>query len=711
MPGERATEQRFLHSVGTRLALATALLVLLVAGAIYYALLRYERQSLLHAKRDAAVTVAALFSELLSAPVVFGDGQGIRESLGYMRSNNEIDEAAVFAITPDGQLGEALGTISLTNKPPRLRAPVAADVGKTQETHETLDISQWVRDPASQRVAAVVVRFSLARENLSFELLGRRMLQISTGLASLLTLLLLLLARVYIISPLRTVRGAVRDLSAGAPSHARRALPLQARDEIGDLARGFVSMADAIERREAAIATQNREMRLVLDSVGEGFLVLDAAGAIVGQHSAVLETWFGPVPHGRKLWDYLRAHDPEQAEWLELTWSNIGAPFMPLSLCLEQTPKAFVAGARHYAVEYRPLLDDDRALQTMVVVISDVSELRRREQAESEQRELVAVFTALIRDRTGFVSFCEDAKQLIKSIAQPSVEAESALLEQLHTIKGNAHLFRLREFAEACERLEAACASEQRAPSTADAGPLTEAFQKSVRPVELFVATDYANTVQLSTRDYAALVQALQAHETPAQLLARLSHATAEPADLVFARFSERLQVLARRLGKCPTRVLCDGHGVRFPRQTFAPLWSATVHVLRNIADHGLETAWEREQAHKPTQATVFITARTDETRLELSFRDDGRGIDWERVRARARAQGLAAETSAELVTALLGHGFSTLQEPTALSGRGVGLAALHSEVSALGGTLQLDSVPGHGTTLVIHLPVALVAA
>ncbi|MCQ6468347.1 HAMP domain-containing protein, partial [Vibrio parahaemolyticus] len=89
---------------------------------------------------------------------------------------------------------------------------------------------------------------------------------ISLGLAGVLTVALLMLARIYIISPLQSVHAAVRELSAGGHSApiARNRLPLAARDEVGDLARGFVSMAEALERREVAIADQNRQMRLVL---------------------------------------------------------------------------------------------------------------------------------------------------------------------------------------------------------------------------------------------------------------------------------------------------------------------------------------------------------------------------------------------------------------------------------------------------------------
>jgi two-component system chemotaxis sensor kinase CheA len=134
------------------------------------------------------------------------------------------------------------------------------------------------------------------------------------------------------------------------------------------------------------------------------------------------------------------------------------------------------------------------------------------------------------------------------------------------------------------------------------------------------------------------------------------------------------------------------------------------VHVLRNIADHGLETPWEREQCKKSPDASVILSASIEQSVLVISFRDDGRGIDWQTVRVRAEQRGLAFATRADLSAALLSQSFSTLLETSALSGRGVGLAALQHEVTSLGGTVQIDGELGRGTELTIALPASLVA-
>jgi two-component system chemotaxis sensor kinase CheA len=204
-------------------------------------------------------------------------------------------------------------------------------------------------------------------------------------------------------------------------------------------------------------------------------------------------------------------------------------------------------------------------------------------------------------------------------------------------------------------------------------------------------------------------VHALETGESSSEVLSRLTRASAEPAEIVFGRFADRLHVLARRLAKCPVRTVIEPGGVSFPRQRFEALWSATVHVLRNIADHALERAWEREQSGKPIEATVTFRAHIDNASLIIEFIDDGRGVDWEQVRKRAEQLGWPSATRADRVAALMGHGFSTAHTSSGLSGRGVGLSALRAEVEKLAGTLTLDSETGHGTTLTITLPASLV--
>jgi two-component system chemotaxis sensor kinase CheA len=137
------------------------------------------------------------------------------------------------------------------------------------------------------------------------------------------------------------------------------------------------------------------------------------------------------------------------------------------------------------------------------------------------------------------------------------------------------------------------------------------------------------------------------------------------------------------------------------------------VHLLRNAVDHGIEPAEVRAAAGKPAVGRLVLSAVRDRSAVVIKVSDDGKGIDRERVLARAKRDGLVDEskmdlTEDELLRLLARPGFSTAEKVTGLSGRGVGVDAVYTKVRALGGAMDIRSVPGQGTTVLIRLPLTL---
>jgi two-component system, chemotaxis family, sensor kinase CheA len=136
------------------------------------------------------------------------------------------------------------------------------------------------------------------------------------------------------------------------------------------------------------------------------------------------------------------------------------------------------------------------------------------------------------------------------------------------------------------------------------------------------------------------------------------------------------------------------------------------VHLLRNSADHGLETAEERISAGKPATGTIELAAEYAGAEVVITIRDDGRGLDAHRIRARAIDRGLISPTAelpdAELFKLIFEPGFSTAPAVTELSGRGVGMDVVKRTIAGLRGTIDLASEPGHGTTVRLRLPLTL---
>jgi two-component system chemotaxis sensor kinase CheA len=172
--------------------------------------------------------------------------------------------------------------------------------------------------------------------------------------------------------------------------------------------------------------------------------------------------------------------------------------------------------------------------------------------------------------------------------------------------------------------------------------------------------------------------------------------------------YAKRLLVdTSIKLGKAPTEVEIQCDDLRLPPGPWAPFWSVLSHVLNNAVDHGLETDAERLAAGKPVPGRIWLSTRVEAGDVVVEVRDDGRGIDWDRVRTLAVERGLPSQSQADLERALLSDGFSLKNQVTEISGRGVGLAAVRTVVTAMSGEIELESKLHEGATWRFRFPLS----
>ncbi len=184
------------------------------------------------------------------------------------------------------------------------------------------------------------------------------------------------------------------------------------------------------------------------------------------------------------------------------------------------------------------------------------------------------------------------------------------------------------------------------------------------------------------------------------------------PVWQVFDRFPRLVRDAARQLDK-DVNFVVEGKEIELDRSLLDEIGEPIVHLLRNAVGHGIESPDVREAAGKPRSGRLVLSAARDRAAVLIRVSDDGRGIDRARVLARGRALGLVEESTRELDDTMLFRliaqpGFSTADQISDLSGRGVGIDAVQAKARALGGSVELKSVSGEGTTITIRLPVTL---
>lgn len=182
-----------------------------------------------------------------------------------------------------------------------------------------------------------------------------------------------------------------------------------------------------------------------------------------------------------------------------------------------------------------------------------------------------------------------------------------------------------------------------------------------------------------------------------------------------FSSVSERLYRIVRQAGKevgKKVNLEIRGGRVEIDRSMLEKLTAPFEHMLRNSIDHGLEAKDKRAEIGKPEVGEIVLSLKQEGNELNLTLSDDGAGLNLPKILQKAREKGLVKPdeqlTDEQIMYLIFEPGFSTADAVTQLSGRGIGMDVVKSEISDLGGRIQLDSQPGQGSTFTLHLPLTL---
>lgn len=185
------------------------------------------------------------------------------------------------------------------------------------------------------------------------------------------------------------------------------------------------------------------------------------------------------------------------------------------------------------------------------------------------------------------------------------------------------------------------------------------------------------------------------------------------PVEKVFKKFPRIVRNLSRDLGK-EVDLEIIGEETELDRSVVDEIGDPLIHLIRNALDHGLETPEERVAAGKPGKGRVVLSATHEGNQIIISIRDDGRGIDPEKVSRKALEKGLvtedqlAAMSHKEILDLIFLPGFSTKEKATDLSGRGVGMDVVRTNIRKLNGIIEIRSEPGAGSEFILKLPLTL---
>jgi signal transduction histidine kinase/HPt (histidine-containing phosphotransfer) domain-containing protein len=709
-PGAPKTRPaRSFVSVGTKLTGAILLVLAVVTAVAYLRVNSNEREQLLSAKERAATMVTELFAAGVTAPLSFNDDKGAREHLALLMASTNVVYVGLWRA--DGaRRGEKIGEIAKDTTPvPRPSVAIALQL-EVERTADAVIIQKPVISDSGEVLGAVLIECSLAGENAAIAAAQRRTLVTFSATALGLAVVVLALSQTLVVRRLAQLAKAAKRLEEGEVVD----IQLDTNDEVGALSRAFASMSRVIATREAQISQRNRDLRRVLDNVAEGLMTVRKDGLLSDERSRAVDEWFGAPVHGTKLDEYFQAVAPAMADLLRLGWMALNDDMMPVEVILDQMRGRFEHGQRSFELDFSPIWsgpEENQVLDEVLVVVRDVTAVVERERAELAQREGLRVFRCILVDPAGFREFLRNGTRLVEAIEQARGMATTARLRRhIHTLKGDTALYGIESIATICHRIESRM-QEAEGPPTAEELSLLRAAWNHIKSLAAELESGSAtDRIEIHVREYEEHLAQLKAHRSDDALLTTVRSWTNERAERTLQRFAEQGRSLARRVGKGDTTidVSVTPASLRLAPARWAEVWSVFSHVLRNTLDHGVETSAERQAANKSPRARVEISLTASREGVALRVADDGRGIDWEKVRERGEKLGLPHATPADLEEALYADNVSTRERATEISGRGIGMGAVRDVIRNCGGEITIDSRPGAGTSMTCWFPVAM---
>ncbi|MDR1472275.1 MAG: chemotaxis protein CheA [Synergistaceae bacterium] len=398
---------------------------------------------------------------------------------------------------------------------------------------------------------------------------------------------------------------------------------------------------------------------------------------------------------------------------------------------------ASAENAGMHVYEIKVTLDESCMLRAaraymVVTLIGDLGEIIKTEPSveDLEKEAFERNFTVYVASREPMESIAAQVSRIGEVADVKGSELDFKRLEEAKAAHEKQKPEEPKAAALANEEPERASVSQTEAQrKAADAGahvkPAAKAGNRTVR-VDIGRLDKLMNLVGelvIGRARIERLVQEsrLKAFEEPLSQLGRISGDIQElvtklrmvPVSMVFDRLPRLVRDLSRQMGK-DIQLQVEGAETELDRTVIDEIGDPMVHLLRNSLDHGIEEPDVREAHGKPRLGTITVAAYQEGNGVIIEVRDDGAGIDPERVKKKAIERGMltqeqaAAMTDSEAAQIVMLPGFSTADEVTDLSGRGVGTDAVKSKVESLGGQFMIYSKFGSGTRVVIRLPLTL---
>lgn len=619
-------------------------------------------------------------------------------------------------------------------------------------------VDQYLREQG-QMIDAVQVEKRRSKDQ-AIEALNQNLTNTSATLAVVTVVSVLGLAFIgtllyrQIIHPIGEMERKMTAIAASQDFTHR--VPVARQDEIGRSIMAFNTMIEKIQQSSELVRQKSADIQAMLHYIPQGILTLQAGGRIHPEFSEHLATLLGTRDlAGRPVEDVVFAGAQLSADAADQALAAVGACIgedaMNFDFNAHLLPREIVrtqpdGSIRTWELGWSPITNEHGTIERLMLCIRDVTELRQLARAaQAQQQELAIIGEILSVERAKFQSFVASTsaflqanERLVRKAAENTEARPAAVAElfrNMHTVKGNARTYGLLQLADVAHAAEQRYDALRQDAGAWDTGALLADLAAVQDMLGIYQSIE---AVKLRERGTDTAHQGIVPPRTEMQALAERLHGAAQAADApalqaAATEAAHALQLwssvrladalsgtlaslpsLASELDKEAPVVQVNDEGIALRHEIADMLRNVFTHLLRNAMDHGIEEAPDRVREGKPAAGQIVIDMALHTEALQLRMADDGRGLNLDRIRAKALEAGLLAaheEPGDEALAQLIFEpGFSTASAVTAVSGRGVGMDAVKAFVAAHGGDIALRLRAASASAyrafdILIHLP------
>lgn len=485
-----------------------------------------------------------------------------------------------------------------------------------------------------------------------------------------------------------------------------------------------------VEERTAELKKANDFINTMINSLDQGLLVFDKNLKVADIFTKACTDLFDDEELAGKSYPQLLRMDEKAAEGVS-KWANIVfGEKIPFSSAANLGPKNFILGDdiedweyKHIALDYHPMRGEE-GIENIVAVATDKTDEIRAIEATKEKEAYVEMILKLIHSKRQFNSFLEDVNEILSNLQKELSKDDphpDALMINYHSLNGGFgtySVYHLQKKARSCEQF---IVDNKGNPEEFTVDKLRAMYEEFSQEYQTFldelenIFGKNRETIEVDKSLILYFSDLLEEKADVETALLFKEYFEREAVELHFEGYKELVKDLSQKLSKQIAPLKIKNGDIRIPPEKTKEFFNSLVHLFRNCVDHGIESPTKRAENNKPETGHIVVSfdkerSTTGDETLTVTVEDDGGGINPEKIREKWKSihpedESIDGMSNDEIIYKIFDPNFSTAEEVTEVSGRGVGMSAIKEVVERNGGSLIVQSRVGIGSRFEFRLP------